>query len=126
MSNNSNKDWSFPFTEQQMYQWFQESTINHHIEEDGSHQFKRINFIAEKAWQAALQSRTPMAISDGGACQHNWIAPSDAMQGYCNICGITATSSDDRRIFLDDKLLQWVEDGAMIKASDLKKALEKA
>ena len=41
-------------TEQQIYQWFQESTIAHHIEEDGSHIKKRDAFLAQKAIQFAI------------------------------------------------------------------------
>lgn len=42
-------------TEIQVYRWFQESTINHHIEEDGRHIPKRAMFVAKKAWAAALE-----------------------------------------------------------------------
>ena len=42
-------------TERQVYQWFQESTIAHHIEEDGHHISKRAMFVAKKAWECALK-----------------------------------------------------------------------
>lgn len=48
-------------TDIQVYRWFQESTIAHHIEEDGEHISKRAMFIAKKAWAAALQSDPPQA-----------------------------------------------------------------
>lgn len=40
-------------TDLQVYRWFQESTVAHHIEEDGGHISKRAMFVATKAWQAA-------------------------------------------------------------------------
>lgn len=63
-------------SELQVYRWFQESTINHHIEEDGSHISKRAMFVAKKAWGAAVESLSaPMPPS---AEQHTH---------WCNKCG---------------------------------------
>ena len=50
------KIWPHPFTEMQMYKWFQDSTIKYHIQEDGSHLFKRINYIAEESWREATKN----------------------------------------------------------------------
>ena len=43
-------------TEAQVYRWFGESTILHHIKEDGSHISARANYLAQQAWSHALQS----------------------------------------------------------------------
>lgn len=40
-------------TEHQVYQWFQEATIKHHIQEDGSHISARANYVAQQSWNAA-------------------------------------------------------------------------
>jgi hypothetical protein len=52
-------------TEQQVYRWFQESTINHHIEEEGGHISKRAMFVATKAWQAAKTSQQVQDVPEG-------------------------------------------------------------
>lgn len=46
-------------SERDVYHWFQESTIAHHIEEDGSHISKRAMYIARKACEFAMLSASP-------------------------------------------------------------------
>lgn len=47
-------DWPHEYSRKQMHDWFQESTIHHHIKADGSHHLERTKFIADKAWKAAI------------------------------------------------------------------------
>lgn len=43
-------------SERDVYRWFQESTIAHHIEEGGGHISKRAMFLAKKAIEFALHN----------------------------------------------------------------------
>lgn len=52
-------DWPHEYSRKQMHDWFQESTIHHHIKADGSHHLERTKFIADKAWQAAKEQYAP-------------------------------------------------------------------
>lgn len=55
-------------TDIQVYQWFQEATVHHHIEENGEHISKRAMFVAKKAWEAALLSTAPAPVKS----HENW------------------------------------------------------
>lgn len=46
-------------SEHDVYLWFQESTIVHHIEEDGGHISKRAMYLAKKACEFAMLSASP-------------------------------------------------------------------
>jgi len=41
-------------TDKQVHAWFQESTIHHHVTEDGSHVAYRAIYVAQKAWEAGV------------------------------------------------------------------------
>lgn len=117
--NESNKD--RPITAQQspavaviepseldVYRWFQESTIAHHIEEDGGHISKRAMFLAKKAIAFAQQSpriteHEPTELElhrgDYNACKEaGFESPGELLAAYKYLLANRITEQDAREI----------------------------